>query len=871
MHRLLRRQLRKHLGVEDEVPAALKSFVAAVDAAYADFDSDRAMLERSLELSSKELSDARDAATAAQRRLTDALESISEGFFLYDADDRMVLCNSRYRELFPGMVDVYQPGLEFEQMIRTVVERGIVVEAMQRPQEWIAQRVAQHRNPRGSILLQSDGRWIQVSERKTQDGGTVGVFTDVTELKRAEEALREKTEFLALNQVITAAANEAAGVESAIQIALDQVCAQARWPVGHAYMLVGEELVSSRVWHLDDSERFETFRGVSEATRFRPGVGLPGRVLRSGKPAWIRDVTKDRNFPRALMATELGVKGAFGLPVLVGKDVVAVLEFFSEKAVEPHEALLNVAAQIGTQLGRVIERQRAEARLREAKNEAEAATQAKSQFLASMSHELRTPLNAIIGYSEMLQEEAEDLGQDRFLPDLMKIRKAGKHLLSLINDVLDLSKIEAGKMDVLVTEFAVADLIEQVHSVIEPLIAKNANALEVIGAPDLGTMRSDQTKLRQSLLNLLSNAAKFTERGRITLAARRMAGSDGDRLQFVVSDTGIGIAPEQLPGLFQAFSQARSSTARDYGGTGLGLAITRHFCRLLGGDVAVESTPGKGSTFTLILPAVCPAATPEVARSSAPARRADALGTVLIIDDEEPAHELLEREFAGAGYHVLHAAGGREGLELAKQARPDVITLDIIMPDLDGWSVLKALKADPELCDIPVVLVTIMGDRDLGFALGAADYITKPLDRELLMRAVGRHVHGGTRAQVLVVDDDPKTRDMLRRTLQKAGWTVVEAANGCEALEALERAKPALVLLDLLMPDMDGFEVLERLNGDATWREVPVIIVTAKDLTPDDVDRLNGRVAKVLQKGAYQRRDLVRDVHAMIARQVAHG
>jgi CheY-like chemotaxis protein/anti-sigma regulatory factor (Ser/Thr protein kinase) len=422
-----------------------------------------------------------------------------------------------------------------------------------------------------------------------------------------------------------------------------------------------------------------------------------------------------------------------------------------------------------------------------------------------------------------------------------------------------------------VEEFEVADLIEQVHSVIEPLIAKNANVLEVICASDLGTMRSDQTKLRQSLLNLLSNAAKFTERGRITLAARRMADPHGDRLQFVVSDTGIGMAPEQLQGLFQAFSQARSSTSRDYGGTGLGLAITRHFCRILGGDVAVESTPSKGSTFTLVLPAVCPAAAPEVTTSSAPARRADALGTVLIIDDEKPAHELLERELAGAGYHILHAAGGREGLKVAKQARPDVITLDIIMPDLDGWSVLKALKADPELCDIPVVLVTIMRDRDLGFALGAADYITKPLDLEVLMRVVGRHVSADGRAQVLVVDDDPKTRDMLRRTLQKAGWTVAEAANGSEAIEALERAKPALVLLDLMMPGMDGFEVLERLYGDETWREVPVIIITAKDLTADDVDRLNGRVVKVLQKGAYQRRDLVRDIHGMIARQVAHG
>ena len=871
MHRLLRRQLRKYLGVDDEVPAALQAFVAAVDAAYADFDSDRAMLERSLELSSKELSDARDQATEARGRLTDALESISEGFFLYDSDDRMVLCNSRYRELFPGMADVYQPGLEFERMLRTVIERGIVADAVERPHEWMARRLAQHRNPGGPLLLQSDGRWIHVSERKTQDGGTVGVFTDVTELKRAEEALREKTEFLALNQVITAAANEAAGVESAIRIALDQVCAQARWPVGHAYMLVGEELVTSRVWHLDDSERFETFRRVSEATRFGPGDGLPGRVLSSGKPAWITDVTKDRNFPRAQMATDLGVKGAFGFPVLVGKDVVAVLEFFSERVVEPHEALLDVAAQIGTQLGRVIERQRAEGQLREAKDEAEAATQAKSQFLASMSHELRTPLNAIIGYSEMLHEEAEDLGHDAFLPDLVKIREAGKHLLSLINDILDLSKIEAGKMDVLLEDFEVADLITQVQSVIEPLMAKKANTLVVDCTPDLGAMRSDQTKLRQNLFNLLSNAAKFTEQGRITLAARRIVQDGGDLLEFKVSDTGIGMTAEQLGGLFQAFVQAEASTSRDYGGTGLGLAITRHFCRMLGGDVAAESTPGQGSTFTIVLPAMVPDAKAEVRESAARAATAPTRGTVLIVDDEKATHELLERELSNAGYDVLHAAGGREGLKLAKQARPDVITLDIIMPDLDGWSVLKALKADPELCDIPVILVTIMRDRDLGFALGAADYLTKPLDREVLVRVLGRHARADGRAQVLVVDDDPKTRDMLRRTLQKAGWMVAEAANGCEAIETLERSNPALILLDLMMPGMDGFEVLERLQGDETWREVPVIIVTAKDLTREDIVRLNGRVAKILQKGAYQRRDLVRDIHAMIARQVGRS
>ncbi|HSA79832.1 MAG TPA: response regulator [Geminicoccaceae bacterium] len=874
MHRLLRRQLRKHLGVEDEVPAALTAFVAAVDAAYADFDSDRAMLERSLELSSKELSDEHERATTARRQLTDALETSSQGFFLFDADDRMVLCNSRYRELYPGFADIIEPGVTFEHIIRTVAERGIVADAVGRPQEWIDQRLAQHRNPSGPLLHpQSDGRWIQISERKTQDGGTVGAFTDVTELKRAEEALREKTEFLALNQVITAAANEAASFESAMQIALDQVCAQTGWPVGHAYMLADEqsgELVTSLVWHLGDAERFEAFRRVTEAARCAPGVGLPGRVSKSGRPAWITDVTKDRNFPRAKVASELGIKGAFAFPVLVGSDVVAVLEFFSDQAVEPYEALLDVTAQIGTQLGRVVERQRAEAQLRAARDEAMQATQAKSQFLASMSHELRTPLNAIIGYSEMLHEEAEDLDQRAFLPDLEKIQGAGKHLLSLINNILDLSKIEAGKMDVLIEEFDVAALIAEVQSVIQPLMAKNANTMRVDDAPDLGVMRSDPTKLRQNLFNLLSNAAKFTKQGQITLAARRLIGDDRDWLEFKVSDTGIGMTEGQLGKLFQAFAQAEVSTSRDYGGTGLGLAITRHFCKMLGGDVSVESTPGQGSTFTISLPATGPEVKVEAVDSSARWTSAEAAGgTVLIIDDEKATHDLLGQALAKQGYRILHAAGGREGLRVAKASRPDVITLDIIMPDLDGWSVLKALKDDPELREIPVVLVTIMADRDMGFALGAADFVTKPFERETLVRAVGRHRRADGSAYVLVVDDDSKSRDMLRRTLTKEGWTVAEATNGREALDQLEHCQPALVLLDLMMPEMDGFEVLERMRRELAWRDIPVIIVTAKDLTREEVDRLNGHVVKVLQKGAYRRRDLLDDVRAMLARRVS--
>jgi len=507
------------------------------------------------------------------------------------------------------------------------------------------------------------------------------------------------------------------------------------------------------------------------------------------------------------------------------------------------------------------------AELAAARDEAVRASQAKSAFLANMSHELRTPLNAIIGYSEILLEEAVELGQDVLKPDLDKIRGAGKHLLGLINDVLDLSKIEAGKMDVFVEEFDVVAMLADVRATIEPLVARNGNTLEIRCDPELGVMRSDQVKVRQALFNLLSNAAKFTKEGRITLEARRLAGEHGDRLGFEVSDTGIGMTPEQVARLFQAFSQADASTNRNYGGTGLGLAITRHFCRMLGGDVAVASEHGRGSTFTVTLPVVSKARE-EVSRTAGAEGWA---GTVLAIDDERATHDLLERELSAKGYRVLHALGGREGLQLAREMRPDAIMLDVVMPELDGWAVLRELKADPALRDIPVVLVTILGDREMGYALGAADYLTKPIDTDALLRALDRFMPAGRRAEVLIVDDDPATREMLRRTLAKGGWTVAEAADGREALGRLEHAAPAIVLLDLMMPGVDGFEVLEAMRREEAWRDIPVIVITAKDLDREELARLNGRAERVFQKGAYDRAELVGVVHRMIARRIAEG
>jgi signal transduction histidine kinase/DNA-binding response OmpR family regulator len=488
--------------------------------------------------------------------------------------------------------------------------------------------------------------------------------------------------------------------------------------------------------------------------------------------------------------------------------------------------------------------------------EAQAANRAKSQFLANMSHELRTPMNAIIGYSEMLTDEAEDLGFRQFIPDLSKIRTAGKQLLALINDILDLSKIEAGKVELHFEDFDVAEMVNEVATIGEPLASANSNRLIVRISDRAGLMRADLTRVRQILFNLLSNACKFTQSGTVELTVADGVRDGREIVRFQVRDSGIGMTPEQTTKVFEAFAQADSSTTRKYGGTGLGLAITRKFCEMMDGDIEVESEPGQGSLFSVRLPrtpapseVLNPPATSAFDSVSAGNSGDETAGSVLVIDHDPVSQDLLRSFLMREGYSVTVASNGEEGLHYARQSRPDVITLDISMPGRDGWSVLTALKSDADLSDTPVIVLTMVDERNLGYALGATDYLMKPVARERLAAVIRKY--GGLRGEnpILVVEDDALTRELICATLSRDGWSVQTARNGREALEKVVQTPPGLVLLDLMMPEMDGFSFVEEFRRIPEAGHVPVIILTAKDLTSEDRERLNGRVESIMVKG----------------------
>jgi CheY-like chemotaxis protein len=489
-----------------------------------------------------------------------------------------------------------------------------------------------------------------------------------------------------------------------------------------------------------------------------------------------------------------------------------------------------------------------------------------------MSHELRTPMNAILGYAEMLAEDAEEAGNDDQLADIKEIMDSGEHLLSLLNDVLDISKVEAGRMDLYLETFDLAQMMNEVASTTRALIDKNKNTMEVSITDDLGDMHADVTKVRQILFNLMSNAAKFTSDGKITLFGERRTGENGDIIRLGVSDDGIGIPEDKLDHIFEEFSQADDTTTKNFGGTGLGLALVRKFCQMMGGEIWVESTVSEGSSFIFELPAVVIDLEAEegegvktqkdISVSTADNINISNGGTILVIDDDRSARDLIKRSLESEGHNVTVAEDGDEGIALARSIKPSLITLDIMMPGRDGWSVLQELKDDPELSGIPVIMVSMIDDKKMGRALGAIDHMTKPVDRNKLKALVKRYSKKG---RALVVEDDDAAREVVARALASIGWTSVEAENGAVGIEKFGDGKFDLIILDIMMPVMDGFGFIRELRKTEKGRSVPVVVLTAKDLTKEERKELNGNVEEIFLKEETSVDDLVKEIGNQLA------
>lgn len=687
-----------------------------------------------------------------------------------------------------------------------------------------------------------------------------GIVRDITARKEAEQRQKEQVRLAGFAADIGRAIISGSDLPKTLNLCASAMVERLNAAVGRIWTLNDID----QVLELQASAGLHTHLDGSQ-TRVPVGESRIGLIAQEMKPHLTNAVLTDAHVGEKAWAEREGMVAFAGHPLVVQGRLVGVIAIFAKERLS--NATLDALAAVANSIAVGIERFRSDARLQQAMEVAEQANLTKSQFMANMSHELRTPLNAIIGYSEMLSEEFEDNGDGQSLSDVKKIHVSGKHLLGLINDILDLSKIEAGKMEVFVEEFEFAKFIDEIVVTVQPLIEQKENTLTIQAKGDLGKALSDQTKIRQILFNLLSNAAKFTEHGTITLEATRLNRDGLDWLQLCVADTGIGMTPEQLEKIFGAFTQAEESTTRRFGGTGLGLTISKRFCEMLGGQLTVESKPGEGSRFIACIPASFVTSDEpdegtvrELQQAVLPENLIGRHDEILVVDDDPDARDLMCRFLEKEGYPVVTASSGIEALELLKHRRPMAITLDAMMPGMDGFAVLQTLKNDAALANIPVIMISMADNADIGYAMGVTAYLNKPPDRKRLGEILERYRTENTTSEILIVDDDANNRQMLASLAAKTGCPIREAKNGREAMECIAERLPGLILLDLMMPEMDGFEFVTELHRRGLSGKIPVIVLTAKDLTQDDRSRLQGRVNNIRNKTGLSRDVLFQEI-----------
>jgi PAS domain S-box-containing protein len=828
-------------------------------------------------------------------------------------------------------------------------------------------------------------------------------------LKAELEAQRGAQQRLAIQyEVVRVLADATTLQEGALRI-LQAVAGGLNWDAGGLWLkdAPAKVLRCAAFWHKPETQ-IEEFADASRNMTCSASVGLPGRVWASGKPAWVPDVVKDTNFPRAPSAARAGLHAAFGFPIKLREEVYGALEFFSLEILEPDHNLLQMFDAVGSQIGVFIERhrghqaldherfllhtlmdnlpdpiyfkdrlsrflrnnrahlqlfglsdpaeaigktdfdffgeeharqayedeqemirtgrgvskeeketwpdghvtwalstkmplrnprgeivgtfgisrditdrKRAEEVLRKAKEVAEEASRTKSQFLANMSHELRTPLNSVIGFANILLKNKANNLRPEEITFLERILANGKHLLVLINEILDLSKIEACKIELAVTPVALNELVRETVMQQEGQVRDKPVKLVAELPPKAMPLQTDPQRLKQVIINLIGNALKFTEQGSVTVRVVTEPTTDEAR-RIDVTDTGIGIPQDRLGVIFEAFQQADASTSRKYGGTGLGLTISQALCKLMGYRIEVSSQVGVGSTFSVLLnpgvTAVEQAAAPSTAAAASTpgqetAREKPAAAApvdlknklVLVIDDEEDSRVLLTHTIEEAGCQVMGAASGEEGLALARNAHPDLISVDLLMPGMSGWELVRKIKADPELRSIPVIVVSVVASENKGRVFGVVDVLQKPISREELLAVLQRNLRQ-PRPSILVVDDDPDVRRILISYLQGCEVEVRTAANGREALARLEEGLPDLILLDLIMPVMDGMAFLDALRLDPRCQNISVAVITAKDLSPEEAERLKHGTLEVVSKADVFTGDLKRLLQRLLQR-----
>ena len=832
-----------------DLARAFEKMRSSMKAAFREVEEQKSHLESEVQRQTNELKE-----TSSQ--LNSALSSMQNGIHMLDKDLKFIFCNDQFLEHLSLPKNLVQPSMHIVDSIKFRARRGDFGAGSQ--EEKVQEVLGTYTDLSFQRVEHTfdNGKTIEFKLAHISNGEKVGVTSDITELKRREMDLRSQNDEMARIQAELKGSERR--VAKVIQSSPDGIIA------------------------IDQKGIIQSFSSSAERIFGYFADEIIGKNIKILMP---KSIAIEHDY-----YLETYIPGEPSTIVDKTRVVDAVRKDGSSFTMDLRVALIelenNEVMYIGTTRDITVQLQM-EAEVNRAREDAIAANAAKSAFLANMSHELRTPMNAIIGYSEMLAEDAEDDGQEERLADLNKITAAGKHLLSLINDVLDLSKIEAGKMELFIETFNFSDLASEVADTAQTLVKTNGNMLAVEIGEGLDSLDGDLTKTRQMLFNLISNAAKFTENGTITLAGEKYEDRGSDWVRFSVSDTGIGIPADKIEKIFQEFSQADETTTRNYGGTGLGLSLTRRFAQMMGGDIRVESKEGSGSSFTIEIPmkvtkrhegleaeANMDAADTNSVEASSQSPSDHLQSTlervqkdrplVLVVDDELNARELLTKSLEKEGCEVKVARDGVEALEMAAELHPDLITLDIMMPGMDGWTVLRKIKADQNLRDIPVLMVSMIGDRGMTYELGAVDAIQKPVDRAKLRKFVEKYAKGKTNS-VLVVEDDPAARASAKSFLEKLKWNVTEAENGVVGLEAIADKKFDLILLDLMMPVMDGFEFLQKLRAsDSPSSKTPIVVVTAKDLDSQDRARLAGSVDDIVSKSGRSIEQIMEEVKSAL-------